>query len=225
MVATVDVISNGRVELGLGSGVQKAEHQALGFNFCGLKNRVDQLREAVEVIVGLWSKEQTSFNGKYYRIEDAFCVPKPIQKPYVPITIGGASKYTLEVTAQFANRCDFGFLGCFDAYKERLALLAELCEVYGRRFVELEKACWPFGQISLVADDSLVEGTVNRLKPANVSLEDFEKVCFVGTAQDLVEKLRAYVDLGVSHFMLNFEGLPDLSGLKVFANQVACKLV
>ena len=94
--ATLDVISGGRLELGIGAGVQEKEHLAYGFGFPNLNVRVERLGEALQVIRQLWTQEKATFRGKHYALKDAVCEPKPIQKPYPPITVGGSSKIIRE---------------------------------------------------------------------------------------------------------------------------------
>ena len=89
MAATVDNISEGRLELAIGAGVQKNEHNAYGFPFPSSKARIERLGEAVEIIKMMWTEEKASYNGKHYLIHDAVCEPKPVQKPHPPITVGG----------------------------------------------------------------------------------------------------------------------------------------
>jgi alkanesulfonate monooxygenase SsuD/methylene tetrahydromethanopterin reductase-like flavin-dependent oxidoreductase (luciferase family) len=93
-VATLDVISKGRLEFGIGAGVQEAEHQAYGFDFPRPSARIAQLEEALEVIRRLWTYPKANYQGKYYTLKDAVCEPKPKQKPHPPIIVGVAVKNT-----------------------------------------------------------------------------------------------------------------------------------
>jgi alkanesulfonate monooxygenase SsuD/methylene tetrahydromethanopterin reductase-like flavin-dependent oxidoreductase (luciferase family) len=85
MASTVDNVSNGRLDLGIGAGVQKNEHNAYGFPYHSSKVRIERLDEAVEIIRKLWTEEKTIYNGKHYTIKDAVCEPKPVQNPHPPI--------------------------------------------------------------------------------------------------------------------------------------------
>jgi alkanesulfonate monooxygenase SsuD/methylene tetrahydromethanopterin reductase-like flavin-dependent oxidoreductase (luciferase family) len=119
--ATLDILSNGRLEFGFGAGVQEAEHTAYGFNFPKLSIRTERLGEALEVITQLWTKEKANYQGKHYELKEAICEPKPIQKPHPPIIIGGSGeKNTLKVTAKYADRFDWGFLPSIELYKRKL---------------------------------------------------------------------------------------------------------
>jgi len=225
MAATVDNISNGRLELGIGAGVQKNEHNAYGFSFPSSKARIERLNEAVEIIKKMWTEEKASYNGKHYTIRDAVCEPKPVQKPHPPITIGGGGeKLTLRVTARHADRYDWGYLPSVEEYKRKLKVLEKHCDAVGRSFNEIEKSCWPAGQIFIGEDKKELKKRILHLMPKGVSLEDFMQTSFVGTPEDFIKQLRQYMFLGVTHFMLFFGDLPDLRGLRLFAEKVVQKI-
>jgi alkanesulfonate monooxygenase SsuD/methylene tetrahydromethanopterin reductase-like flavin-dependent oxidoreductase (luciferase family) len=105
MVSTLDIISNGRVELGIGAGWHVEEYEQYGYEFPSAVARIAQLDEAVSILKEMWVKPKASFKGKYYSIQDAICNPKPIQNPYPTIMIGGSGeKYLLKVVARHADR-------------------------------------------------------------------------------------------------------------------------
>ncbi len=225
MAATLDNISKGRLEFGIGAGVQKKEHIAYGFPFPSSNVRIERLKEAVEIIKKLWTEEKASYKGKYYTIWDAVCEPKPMQEPHPPITIGGGGeKLMLRVTAQHADRYDWGYLPSLEQYKRKLRVLEKHCKTGGRSFQEIEKSCWPAGQIFLGENREELDERVLRWVPKGVSLQDFTRTNFVGTGEDCVEHLRQYVNIDVTHFMLFFGDLPDLRGLRLFAKKVVGKL-
>ena len=222
MAATLDNISDGRLELGVGAGVQKSEHNAYGFSFPSSKARIERLNEAVAIIKKLWTEEKASYSGKHYRIIDAVCEPKPAQKPHPPIIVGGrGEKLTLRVTAQHADRYDWGYIPSIEQYRRKLNVLEKHCEAAGRRFDEIEKSCWPTGQIFIGAD---IDEMVSQWVPKGVSLEDFMQTSFVGTPEDCIKLLQPYASLGVTQFMLFFGDLPSLDGLKLFAEKVVQKM-
>jgi F420-dependent oxidoreductase-like protein len=224
MAATLDVISNGRLEFGIGAGVQEDEHNAYGIQFHKPHDRVNRLSESVEIIKKLWTQEKTRHTGKYYRISGAVCEPKPVQKPHPPITIGGSGeKLTLKVAAQYADRYDWGHVPSVELYKHKLEILESHCKAVGRDFNEIEKSCWLGGQIFMVHDHKERAEKVSQLKPENVSLEDFEKFNFVATPDDCLREIRRYMSLGVTYFMLFFGDLPNMESLRLFAEKVAEK--
>lgn len=225
MAATVDNISNGRLELGLGAGVQKNEHTAYGFSFPSPKVRIERLNEAVEIIKMMWTEEKTSYIGKHYSITDAVCKPKPVQKPHPPIIIcGGGEKMMLKVAAQHADRYDWGYLSFHD-YKRKLKVLQKHCAAVGRCIDDIEKSCWPTGQIFLIDNQMEHEKKAANWLPVGVSLKEFMRTNFVGTPEEYIQKMQHYTNLGVTNFMLYFGDLPNLSGLRLFAERVVHKIL
>lgn len=221
MAATVDNISNGRLEFGIGSGIQKNEHNAYGFSFPSSKVRIERLSEAVEIIKKMWTEEKASYKGKHYMIRNAVCEPKPTQKPYPPITIGGGGeKLTLKVTAQHADRYDWGYLSSVEVYENKLKILKKHCESVGRSFNEIEKSCWPAGQLLIGENRKELKKNVSSWLPEGVSLEKFMQISFVGTPKDFMKRLQQYIDMNVTHFMLFFADLPDLKSLRLFAENL-----
>lgn len=221
MAATLDNISNGRLELGIGAGVQKNEHVAYGFQFPSPKARIERLAEAVEIVKKMWIEKKTSYKGNYYTIRNIICEPKPLQNPHPPITIGGGGeKLTMRVTAKHGDRYDWGYLPSVELYKRKLKLLKEHCEAVCRDFQEIEKSCWLAGQIFVGENRKELEEEVVQRVPEDVSLEDFVQSSLVGTPEDCLKQVWQYSNLGVTHFMLFFGDLPNMRGLKLFAEEV-----
>lgn len=225
MAATIDNISNGRLELGIGAGVQKNEHIAYGFHFPSSNVRIERLNEAVKIIKKMWTKNKISFSGKHYHIMDAVCEPKPIQKPHPPIIIGGGGeKLTLKVTAQHADRFDWGFLPSVEMYKRKLNILKKYSIMVGRHLDEIEKSCWPVGKIFIASDKEELQNIATQLLPKGAKLEKFFQINFFGTPEDYIQLIEQYLNLGVTHFMLFFGDYPDLRGLRLFAEKVVKKI-
>jgi F420-dependent oxidoreductase-like protein len=101
MAVTVDHLSGGRLEFGIGAAWAEAEHQMFGIE--GLEHRVGRLRESLEVMTSLWTRERTTFEGRYYHFKDAIANPKPIQKPHPPIWIGAGGDQMLQIVARYAD--------------------------------------------------------------------------------------------------------------------------
>ena len=216
--AAFDVISGGRLELGLGSGAQKKEHDAYGFGFGKPKVRANQLAESLEVLRRLWIEKETSFQGTYYQLNGAVCEPKPQQKPHPPVIVGGSGeKHTLPVTARYADRYDWGYLP-FKEYRHKLGVLERMCKETGRDFTEIERSCWPSGQILIAETKKKLDAKVAKFKPKGVSMESFLKYTLAATPIDCLDRLRVYRELGASYFMLYFADLPSLDGLRLFSS-------
>ncbi len=219
MAATLDVITNGRLELGLGAGVQKEEHIAYGFPFPSLKERADRLIETIEIIKALWSGEETTYHGQYFEVKKAICLPKPVQLPHPPIVIGGKSEHLLRVAAKHADRCDWGPLS-LKQYRQKLATFEKYCKVFDRNPEEVEKACWLGRAIYIAADREELDEKILKWKPRGISTEAFKRRNSIGTPEDFIHEIRKRIDMGINFFMLYFGDLPDKGGLEIFAERV-----
>ena len=219
--ATLDVLSNGRLEFGIGAGIQEDEHIAYGFDFPKASVRIESLSEALEVIKQMWTRQNAYYKGKRYALKDAFCEPKPLQKPYPPITVGGSGDLLLrKVTAPYADRFDFGFLPEIKVYKRKLEVLEKECKAIGRDFGKIEKSCWPGRQVLIAPNEEELQEKIRQKNVLGLSLEEFKKTTFTGTPSQCREQLQVYVELGVTFFMLYFSDLPSFDGLRLFAETV-----
>jgi F420-dependent oxidoreductase-like protein len=224
MAATLDRVSGGRLEFGIGAGVQEDEHAAYGFPFLKASVRVERMKEAVAIIKRMWREEKVSYEGKYYRVNGAVCEPKPMQKPHPPVTIAGAGeKLTLKVTAQYADKYDWGCLPSFEAYEHKLRVLERYCREIGRDAQEIEKSCWPGGQVLVDLNEKDLGERTRQIKPKNVSMNDFKKTNLIGTPEECLRKMQPYMELGVTFFMMFFADLPSMKSMRIFAETVAKK--
>ena len=137
MAATLDIVSNGRLELGLGAGWNEEECGAYGIELGSLKERFDRFDEALEVITLLLTNETSDFKGEYYELKDARCNPKAIQTPFPPICIGGTGeKRTLRSAARYAQHWNYPG-GSVDEFRRKLDVLHGHCQAIGRDPSEL----------------------------------------------------------------------------------------
>jgi len=138
MAVTVDHLSGGRLEFGIGAAWAEAEHEMYGIE--GLDHRVGRLRESLEVLTSLWTKERTTFDGRYYHIKDAIANPKPIQKPRPPIWIGAGGDQMLQVVARYADVWNVAGASTPGAAAELSQKLDEACTKLGRDPGELRRS-------------------------------------------------------------------------------------
>jgi F420-dependent oxidoreductase-like protein len=132
MAATLDVVSNGRLELGIGAGWNEEECDAYGIELPPLKERFDRFDEALEVITRLLADETTTFDGRHYRLRDARCEPKPVQRPHPPICIGGSGeRRTLRAVARHAQHWNMA-AGNVEEFHKKLDVLRRHCDDIGR---------------------------------------------------------------------------------------------
>jgi F420-dependent oxidoreductase-like protein len=132
MAAALDIVSGGRLELGIGAGWNEEECGAYGIDLPPLRERFDRFDEALEVIVGLLTNETTTFDGRYVQLVDAYCNPKPVQRPHPPICIGGqGERRTLRSVARFAQHWNYPG-GPVEQFAAKLGVLREHCDDLGR---------------------------------------------------------------------------------------------
>src|SRR6266853_3650808 len=118
MASTVDVMSHGRLDFGIGAGWFQHEYLAYGYNYPEAPERLRYLREAVQVILAMWTQEEAVFEGKYYQVRGAINQPKGVQKPHIPLLIGGSGeKVTLKLVAQYGDACNVS--GDTEAIKQK----------------------------------------------------------------------------------------------------------
>lgn len=217
MISTLDVISEGRVELGIGAGWMEEEYVQYGIPFPNSKIRIGQLEEGVEIMKKLWTEDMASYKGKYYTIKDVVCEPKPIQKPHPPIWIGGGGEQlTLRVVAKLADGCNFG--GSLEVYKHKLEVLKKHCLKVGRDFGEVKKS-W-IGNLAISLDKDYLKKKIEMIKPRNISFEDYAKSNIVGTPVQCMDKIRKYLELGITYFIFNGFSRLTQEELEFFSKEV-----
>ena len=201
MASTLDNISNGRLELGMGAGWHKEEYVAYGFPFPGVKDRIMRLREAITIIKKMWTEKKPSFQGKYYNIKGAICEPKPLQKPHPPLWIGGAGeKLTLKVVAELADGYNVG--ASPQDFARKMRILKKHCKRVNRDFNAIQKS-W-VGEVIIDKDDEALARKIEVLKPKRTPLEEYLKSTIVGSPEKCLEKVSRYVREGATLFILLF---------------------
>lgn len=221
MVATLDVISNGRLDLGVGAGIQENEHTAHGLPFPKASVRIERLKETVIILKKMWTQKKASFAGNHFRISDAVCEPKPVQKPHPPITIGGTGeKLTLKIQAECADRIDWGYLPSLELYKQKLQILQGYCNAVGRDSHEIQKSAWLGDQIFIAENENALKKKILQWKPKGVAEKEFKKHSLAATPEEIAQRIHQYADLGVTHFMLFFGDLPRMDSAKLFMERI-----
>jgi F420-dependent oxidoreductase-like protein len=159
IATTVDIISNGRLDFGIGAAWNEMEHTMYGIPFYTTGERIRRLGEACEVIKLLWTETRANFNGKYYQLKDALCEPKPVQKPYPPFVIGGGGeKLTLRIVAQYASIWNFAG-GSPEEFRHKSEVLDEHCAAIGRDPKTIERSIQPIMNYNDLGE------TIDRIHP------------------------------------------------------------
>lgn len=220
MATTIDHISKGRLELGIGAGWWEMEHEQYGIPLHKPGRRIRMLGEATQIIKSLWTEERTTFEGRYYNLENAMCEPKPEQQPSIPLWIGGAGeKLTLRVVAESADGWNT-FFGPIDAYKHKLDVLADHCRAVGRDPGDIRKSLVVqaiVGETEAEVEERLAAQAAAR----NVEPEMLRQGAIVGTPEQCAAQLKPYVDIGVGDFIIGARAPVDYRALELVAKELA----
>ena len=211
MINTIDHASGGRVEMGIGSGNIPAEFEAHGIPWPKFSERLDRLDEALDVMKALWTEEPASYEGKYYQLRDAPMEPKPVQKPYPPIIIGGTGERTMRVAAKHAD--DYNQITALRQAEANIAKFKTICAEEGRdpagmRFsiqipIRLSDDKADVGNFINGTVETYTSGASHRLSPLYASVEDqVRDSALWGSAEDVKEQVDKWTGIGVNHFIL-----------------------
>ena len=223
MAATLDVISEGRLVLGIGAGGGEGDHKAYGLPYPSTRERVAMMGEAVQVMRLLWAGERVSFEGEYYRMENALCDPAPMQRQGPPILIGGSGeRHLLRAAAQYADITNMRADMSVEEHEAKRQVLDAHCKVVGREPSEV--ALSHNAHVFIGKDEAAVEQVLARHAARHgVSAERFRASlgnAIVGTPQECVEQMRRYVDYGIGWFFLLFPEPVSVGDLELFAKEV-----
>lgn len=218
MATTIDVLSGGRLNFGIGAGWFELEHRAYDIAFPKISDRLHMLDEALDVIKLLWTEGEPNYTGKYYQLRDAYCQPKPVQRPHPPIMIGAAGeKVALRIVAKHAD--SWNTFGSPDVFRQKIGVLSEHCRRIGRSVDAIEKTV--LISLALTDDraqaDRMVQAMATRL---NLAPEAARARMLVGNMRDIVRQIEAFVEVGVTHFILMLAPPYDLEALREFARSV-----
>jgi F420-dependent oxidoreductase-like protein len=187
-VAEVDIISGGRVVLGIGAGWQENEHVDYGIPFYTTGERLRRLEESVQIIRSLFDNERTNFEGRYYEVRNAPLAPKPVQ-PHLPILVGGGGeKVTMRIAAQYAD--EWNIWGSPDTLKRKGEVLEKHCEAVGRDPSEIKRSAQVLVTIS--TDPAVLERARNA--------PGFPGI--VGSVEEVRDQVGRYIDAKVNEFIL-----------------------
>lgn len=187
MAAQADIISGGRIVLGLGAGWQENEHEKYGIPFHTLKGRMDRFEEACQVVTSLLNNDRSTFAGKFYQLDDAPLDPKPIQQP-VPLLIGGGGeKRTLRIAAEFAN--EWNVWGTPDVLEHKMSVLDKHCADIGRDPNTIHRSAQA---LLFLSDDPAVKARAQGGGRATVA----------GTPGDVRATMEQYREAGVGEFIV-----------------------
>ena len=224
----LDHLSGGRYVLGLGAGWYEREHQAFGFPLLSVRERMDRLAEALQVIQLLWTGEEVSYEGQYFRLERAQLRPRPRRGNRVPIVIGGRGEQrTLRLAARYADEWNVTNVDLGD-HQRKIELLREYCREQGRDPGSIV-CSWMVAHI-IGRDRTELFERARRLAawfpqwsdwpPEAILAEARRRNWLVGTPEEVVEQIRMRARIGVQRIMLQTFDLDDTDALALFAHEV-----
>ncbi|HYA22114.1 MAG TPA: TIGR03560 family F420-dependent LLM class oxidoreductase, partial [Thermoproteota archaeon] len=238
MSSTLDVISKGRLILGIGAGYNEKEYNAYGFPFPPASERIEQLSESLSILKLMWTEKSASFEGKYYTVRNAICEPKPVQKPHPPLLIGGRGKRISRVIAELGDYCNLDRL-TVDEAKAFLSRLRTQCEEVGRSAGEVKASLCTDIYMGSTDDDfnrKIDSGyqkfmvMTEHAKNDNIGLyEDRFRPCprdeyigrrIHGTPSECIDQIADYAKSGISLFILVFPDITEPSSLREFHDRV-----
>jgi alkanesulfonate monooxygenase SsuD/methylene tetrahydromethanopterin reductase-like flavin-dependent oxidoreductase (luciferase family) len=216
---TIDHISGGRLEFGLGAAWFALEHEQYGIDFPPIGRRMDMLDEAARIVRSLWTNEATTFEGRHFQLREARCEPKPVQS-HLPLWIGGSGeRRTLRIAAAHADGWNT-FLTSEDEYRHKLDVLARHCADVGRDPAAIRKQL-VFRAVLGEDEAEASDGVRERAEVLGVDAAQLHERWIVGTPEQCAERLAPYVSLGVGDLLLFARPPTDRRTLELVARHVA----
>ncbi|MEX0864112.1 MAG: LLM class F420-dependent oxidoreductase [Acidimicrobiia bacterium] len=226
MAASIDVISGGRLEMGIGAGWYEHEHDGYGYPFLPPGQRLGMLREGVEIMRAMWTEEVVDYSGKHYQLRGAISQPKPVQKPHIPFWIaGGGEKVTLRIAARYGAYSNFGVE--LENFIRKSELLRGHCDDVGTEFDSIVRSA-NFNILCAATETEVAEKKAWLVAHLKKYVPEERAIRFAamydymsGTPDQLAEKLRLWEKEGMSYAIVNFADVAyDTSSLDLFAAEV-----
>jgi F420-dependent oxidoreductase-like protein len=223
IAATLDILSKGRLFMGIGASYFEGESSAYGITSTGSfpsnQERLLRLEEAIQIIRKMWTEEPTaSFNGKYYQIHNAYCNPKPIQKPSPPILVGGSGeRKTLKIVAKYADACNL--FGSAETIRRKLNVLKEHCKSVGRDYDSILKTT--LGAIIIDDDKEIAKKRVQQI--TRMPEEQIREFAIYGTPEDVSRQIKLLEEVGIQYLIVDLDPSRELEALEIFVNNIIKK--
>jgi F420-dependent oxidoreductase-like protein len=222
--ACIDVMSRGRLILGLGAGWYDAEYASYGYDFLPAGSRLDILDETIQLVRRMWTESTVTFEGEHLRFDGAYCDPKPLQRLPAIWVGGGGEKKTLRIAARQADATNWQ-VG-IEGFVRKSRLLEQYCEEAGRPFDAITRTHGPDCRIF----DTDAEARAWCEQPDGGSLwgrapvDEYLSENLVGTVDQVIEKTQAFVDAGCREFVLWMRDYPSDESVRRFIGEVVPKL-
>ena len=217
MASTLDVLSAGRFRFGIGAGNYEEEYHAYGYEFPDAAQRIHELREAVAIIVSMWTKPETTFHGTHYQVRRALNDPKGVQQPHLPLLIGGGGEQgTLKLVAEYADACNI--VAAPSALVGKYRILRDHCDHLGRDYHAITRTAMSY---CLIADtDEHARAAVPAWARA-VFPGDLASYGLIGTPDTIRDRITGYADAGVQELILRMHNPFTTPIVHRFARDIA----
>ena len=219
MIATLDLLSEGRIDVAMGAGWYEPEYAAAGIEFSPAGDRIRRLGESLQIMAPLLEGEIVDFEGEHYRLKGALCRPGPRQMPRPPLWVGGKGDFLLKTAVRYADGWNFSWLGDFETYRARAGQANRTCEAEGRDPQSFRRSVGIYMLVG--ADESDQQRRFERLaertppgilqasnSQTGVSWEAFRAKNVVGTPHEVVDRLGGLAELGVEEAILTLGSIP-----------------
>ena len=224
IASSLDHLSKGRLEFGIGAGWKELEYRAYGIPFPSIGTRLAQLEEAVQVVRLLWTQDRASFPGTHYQLQEALCAPKPVQQPPRIWIAGGGEKVMLRIVAQYADGWNILLGSSVETVQRKTDILRRHCDALKRDFSTLEKSL--FLAVVLAEDEKELKRREAESAQAlgGRGLWASRELGTAGTPERVAETLRELRALGFQHFQMVFPYKQEQEMLQRFAELVVPQL-
>ena len=214
MASTVDTLSHGRLNFGIGAGWYEHEYRAYGYTYPDAPERLRYLREAVQVILAMWTQDEAVFEGQYYQVRGAINSPKGVQKPHIPLLIGGAGeKVTLKLVAQYGDACNVE--GDPATLQHKFDVLKQHCETVGRDYGSIRRTSSMVCAIGETDEQALasIPGWMRSRFDGRTA------GALIGTPDTIRQRLAEYEAAGLQELILIVPGITTLNAIRLFAKE------
>lgn len=214
MASTVDILSHGRLNFGIGAGWYEHEYNAYGYTYPEGPERLRQLREALQVMLALWSEEEAHFAGNFYQLHGAINQPKGVQRPHIPLLIGGeGEKVTLKLVAQYGSACNVG--GDPASARQKFAVLKEHCQARGRNYEDIHRTSTTFCLLADSDEQALALIPAERRERLGQRIH----TALIGSPETIRQRIASYEAAGVQELVLRFLDSTSQEAVRRFARE------
>jgi len=216
MASTVDTLSHGRLDFGIGAGWYEHEFLAYGYDFPDGPTRLRQLRDAVQIILKMWNDNEATFEGKYHRVHGAINQPKGVQKSHIPLLIGGGGeRVTLKLVAQYADACNIGHLDN-EGLERKFSIIKKHCDDIGRDYNSIRRTVLFNCAIAETDEEAFAKSASFH---RNIPSGRIREQALVGTPDTIRGRLAEIEQAGAQEIIIYMPGAAQLEPVRIFARE------